>query len=136
MSTEFEPVTENTALKAAIASAINDAGGALPFRDFMQLALYHPTLGYYTSRREVIGRTADYVTSPELTPLFGAMLGRQLREMWERLDRPESFDAVEAGPGTGILARDVLAWAARSAPDFAAALTYTLVETSPTLAER
>ncbi|MCH8200522.1 MAG: SAM-dependent methyltransferase [Chloroflexi bacterium] len=136
MPTEFEPVTENAALKAAIVSAIDDAGGALPFRDFMQLALYHPTLGYYTSRREVIGRTADYVTSPELTPLFGAMLGRQLREMWERLDRPERFDAVEAGPGTGILARDVLAWAARSAPDFAAALTYTLVETSPTLAER
>jgi SAM-dependent MidA family methyltransferase len=136
VSTEFEPVTENTALKAAIAAAVDDAGGALPFRDFMQLALYHPTLGYYTSRRYVIGRSADYVTSPELTPLFGAMLGRQLREMWERLDRPQSFDAVEAGPGTGILARDVLAWAARSAPDFAAALRYTLVETSPTLAER
>jgi len=134
--TEFEPVTENTALKAAIASAIDDAGGALPFRDFMELALYHPTLGYYTSRRDVIGRSADYVTSPELTPLFGAMLGRQLREMWGRLDRPSSFDAVEAGPGTGILARDVLAWAARTAPDFAAALRYTLVETSPTLTER
>jgi SAM-dependent MidA family methyltransferase len=129
-------VTENTALKAAIVSAIEDAGGALPFREFMQLALYHPTLGYYTSRREVIGRTADYVTSPELSPLFGAMLGRQLHEMWERLDRPHRFDAVEAGPGTGVLARDVLAWAARTAPDFAAALKYTLVETSPTLAER
>ena len=136
MPTEFEPVTENTALKAAIAAAVDGAGGALPFRDFMQLALYHPTLGYYTSRREVIGRSADYVTSPELTPLFGAMLGRQLCEMWERLDRPQTFDAVEAGPGTGTLARDVLAWAARSAPDFATALTYTLVETSPTLAER
>ena len=129
-------MTENAALKAAIVSAIDEAGGALPFRDFMQLALYHPTLGYYTSRRDVIGRSADYVTSPELTPLFGAMLGRQLREMWERLDRPDRFDAVEAGPGTGVLARDVLAWAARTAPDFAAALNYTLVETSPTLAER
>ena len=136
MPTEFEPVTENTALKAAIVSAIEDADGALPFRDFMQLALYHPTLGYYTSRREVIGRTADYLTSPELSPLFGAMLGRQLHEMWGRLDRPHRFDTVEAGPGTGVLARDVLAWAARTAPDFAAALNYTLVETSPTLAER
>ncbi len=136
MPTEFESVTENTALKAAIVSAVDDADGALPFRDFMELTLYHPTLGYYTSRREVIGRSADYVTSPELTPLFGAMLGRQLHEMWERLDRPQTFDAVEAGPGTGTLARNVLAWAARSAPNFAAALTYTLVETSPTLAER
>ena len=136
MPTEFEPVTENTALKAAIASAVDDAGGALPFRDFMELALYHPALGYYTSTRDVIGRAADYVTSPELTPLFGAMLGRQLREMWERLDRPDRFDAVEAGPGTGVLARDVLAWAARTAPDFAATLRYTLVETSPALTER
>ncbi len=136
MPTEFEPVTENVALKAAIADAVDDAGGALPFRDFMELALYHPTLGYYTSPRDVIGRTADYVTSPELTPLFGAMLGRQLREMWERLDRPDRFDAVEAGPGTGVLARDVLAWAARTAPGFAAALRYTLVETSPALSER
>jgi len=100
------------------------------------MALYHPTLGYYTSRRDVIGRSADYLTSSELTPLFGAMLGRQLREMWERLDRPDRFDAVEAGPGTGVLARDVLGWAARTAPDLAAALRYTLVETSPTLAER
>jgi len=56
--------------------------------------------------------------------------------MWQRLDRPRSFDAVEAGPGTGVLARDVLAWAARTAPDFATALRYTLVETSPALIER
>lgn len=136
MPAEFEPVTENAALKAAIASAIDDAGGALPFRDFMELALYHPTLGYYISRREAIGRDADYLTSPELTPLFGAMLGRQLREMWQRLGQPARFDAVEAGPGTGILARDVLAWAARTAPGFAAALRYTLVETIPALSER
>ena len=136
MSSEFESVTENAALKTAIADAVADAAGALPFRDFMEMALYHPTLGYYTSRRDVIGRSADYLTSSELTPLFGAMLGRQLREMWERLDRPDRFDAVEAGPGTGVLARDVLGWAARTAPDLAAALRYTLVETSPTLAER
>jgi SAM-dependent MidA family methyltransferase len=136
VSTEFEPVTENTALKAAIAVAIGDASGALPFRDFMELALYHPTLGYYTSRRDIIGRAADYVTSPELSPLFGAMLGRQLREMWERLDRPDRFDAVEAGPGTGVLARDLLAWASRTAPDFATALRCTLIETSPVLSER
>jgi len=136
VSSEFESVTENAALKTAIADAVADAAGALPFRDFMEMALYHPTLGYYTSRRDVIGRSADYLTSSELTPLFGAMLGRQLREMWERLDRPDRFDAVEAGPGTGVLARDVLGWAARTAPDLAAALRYTLVETSPTLAER
>ncbi len=136
MPAEFEPTTENAALKAAIATAIDDAGGALPFRDFMQMALYDPALGYYTSPRDVIGRGADYLTSPELSPLFGAMLGRQLQEMWQRLDRPGRFNAVETGPGTGVLARDVLAWAARTAPDFAGALRYTLVETSPALTER
>jgi len=136
VTTEFEPATENAALKAAIREAIREAGGAIPFREFMALALYHPALGYYASAREKIGRSGDYLTSPELTPLFGAMLGRQLREMWERLGRPERFGAVEAGPGTGVLARDVLSWAGRAAPDFAQALRYTLVETSAALAER
>ena len=136
MTTEFEPATENAALKAAIREAIREAGGAIPFREFMALALYHPALGYYASAREKIGRSGDYLTSPELTPLFGAMLGRQLREMWERLGRPERFGAVEAGPGTGVLARGVLSWAGRAAPDFAQALRYTLVETSAALAER
>lgn len=135
MPAEFESATENAALKRAIIERIG-ADGSVSFRDFMAMALYHPGLGYYTGEREKIGRTGDYLTSPEISPLFGAMLGRQLREMWERMDRPSAFEAVEAGAGTGVLARDMLSWAQRAAPEFAAALRYTIVEVSPRLTER
>lgn len=132
---EFEPATENAALKQAIVSRIEREGG-ISFREYMKMALYHPNLGYYTTERETMGRAGDYVTSPEASPFFGAMLGRQLREMWERLGRPAAFEAVEAGAGSGALARDILAWASRSAADFAAALCYTIVERNDRLAER
>jgi SAM-dependent MidA family methyltransferase len=135
MPDEFESATENEALKRAITERIRAEGG-ISFRDFMGMALYHPGLGYYTGEREKIGRSGDYLTSPEVSPLFGAMLGRQLREMWERMERPVAFEVVEAGAGTGVLARDILAWAQRAAPEFAAALRYTVVEVSPRLTER
>jgi SAM-dependent MidA family methyltransferase len=125
--TEFEPVTENAALKDAIIERIAAEGG-ISFRDFMAMALYHPALGYYAGRRDPIGREADYVTSPELSPIFGAMLGRQLREMWERLGSPPVFDLVEAGAGSGMLVRDVLSWARRNAAPFFAAMHYAIVE--------
>ncbi len=125
--TEFEPVTENAALKDAIIARIAAESG-ISFRDFMAMVLYHPALGYYAGRRDPIGREADYVTSPELSPLFGAMLGRQLREMWERLGSPPVFDVVEAGAGSGVLVRDVLSWARRNAAQLFAAIHYAIVE--------
>ena len=135
MSDEFEAATENAALKRAIIER-TEAEGGISFREFMAMALYHPGLGYYTGEREKIGRAGDYLTSPEVSPLFGAMLGRQLREMWGHTGHPAAFEVVEAGAGTGVLARDILSWARRTAPDFAAATTYTIVEVSPRLAER
>lgn len=131
---EFAPSTESPELVAAIRREM-EAGGPMPFRRFMELALYHPRFGYYARDREPMGRHADYVTSPELHPLFGALVGRQLAEMWEALDRPPRFDVVEVGPGTGALARDVLRWA-RSRPEFLEALRYCLVERSAALRER
>lgn len=125
--TEFEPVTENAALKSAIIDHVQ-ANGGISFRDFMAMALYHPGLGYYASARDPIGRDADYVTSPELSPIFGAMLGRQLREMWEAVGSPGRFALVEVGAGSGVLARDILSWASRTAPDFFAVARYTIVE--------
>lgn len=132
---EFASATENEALKAAILARIA-RDGPITFRDFMEIALYEPNLGYYTSRRENIGRSGDYVTSPEVSPVFGAMLGRQLREMWEALDRPLVFDVVEAGAGNGTLCRDILRWSQRAATDFHDALRYTILETSSALAAR
>ncbi len=125
--TEFDTATENAALKDAIINRIQAEQG-ISFRDFMAMVLYHPALGYYAGRRDPIGREADYVTSPELSPLFGAMIGRQLRDMWGRLGSPPVFDVVEAGAGSGILARDILAWARRAAAPLFAALHYAIVE--------
>jgi len=132
---EFESETENAALKQRIIERIQREGG-LSFRDFMAMALYEPGLGYYTGNRMVLGREGDYLTSPEVSPLFGAMLGRQLREIWDALGKPSPFDLVEAGAGSGALARDVLAWARRTAPDMFEAARYTIVEVSEPLVTR
>jgi SAM-dependent MidA family methyltransferase len=102
----------------------------------MDAALYHPQHGYYRSRREKMGREGDYLSSPEVSPIFGVMLGRQLREMWQAMGEPGRFDVVEAGAGTGRLCRDVLRWARSHAAGFRGALTYTIVETSDAQAER
>jgi SAM-dependent MidA family methyltransferase len=135
MAAEFEPPSENAVLKERIIQRIQAENG-IPFREFMAMALYEPALGYYCARREKIGRQGDYLTSPEVGPLYGAMLGRQLFHMWVAMDRPGRFQAVEAGAGTGALCLDILRWARRAAPEFAAAITYTIVEASPALQER
>ncbi|MGH9201949.1 MAG: SAM-dependent methyltransferase, partial [Vicinamibacterales bacterium] len=127
MQTEFEPPTENAALKSAIIDRILREDG-ITFRDFMQMALYEPGLGYYCTPRETMGRSGDYLTSPEVSPLFGAMLGRQLREMWDLLGAPSRFDMVEVGAGNGTLCRDVLSWAKRAAPEMLEAARYVIVE--------
>ena len=135
MRTEFEPATENAALREAIVARIRSRG-PIPFRDFMEAALYHPEHGYYRSRREKMGRQGDYLTSPEVSPIFGVLLARQLREMWQAIGAPGRFHIAEAGAGTGLLCRDILRWARIHAPDFRSALAYTIVEVSEALIER
>ena len=81
--------------------------GDLSFRDFMEIALYFPGYGYYTSDRQRIGKSGDFYTSPYLTSLFGEMIGAQLEEMWQILGR-KPFTIVEYGAGTGLLCRDIL----------------------------
>ncbi|MEO5370124.1 MAG: SAM-dependent methyltransferase [Magnetococcus sp. DMHC-1] len=110
--------------------AAAEAGGALPFVRFMELALYHPEQGYYMQQRSRIGRSGDFVTAPEVTSLFGELLALQWFEVWELLGCPERFDLVELGAGTGQLAVDLLT-TARHIPGFARALHYVIVERSP-----
>lgn len=129
MSDEFQSATDNQALKDTIVTRIEDEGG-IAFRSFMEMALYHPELGYYCSPGEKMGSQGDYMTSPEVSSIFGSLVGRQLREMWEVMDRPATFQVVEAGAGSGSLARDILWWAGRSAPEFADSLEYAIVELS------
>ncbi len=61
--------------------------GPISFRDFMDMALYYPGLGYYTSEEEKIGKKGDYYTSPHYTSLFGQTIAKQLEEMWHKLGR-------------------------------------------------
>lgn len=81
--------------------------GPLSFRDFMEMALYYPELGYYNSRKNKIGQDGDFYTSANLSESFGAMIARQIEEMWEILEK-KPFKIIEYGAGTGLLCRDIL----------------------------
>ena len=93
-------------LQEIIARKIEDEDG-ISFHDFMEMCLYYPELGYYTSSRNKIGSSGDFYTSACLTPVFGAMIGKQLEEMWLLLGS-KSFTIVEYGAGEGSLCHDLL----------------------------
>jgi SAM-dependent MidA family methyltransferase len=84
------------------------AEGPINFETFMEMALYYPGLGYYTKDTSKIGREGDFYTSPHLHPIFGAMMGRQMEEMWELMGAPALFRVVEMGAGAGYLVKDML----------------------------
>lgn len=105
------------------------ARGPIPFAEFMEACLYHPLYGYY-NQPHAERSAGDYYTSPEVHPIFGRLLARQLHEMWECLERPPAFTVVELGAGKGRLARDILDWAERQPDGFAAALHYVALERS------
>ena len=81
--------------------------GPISFHDFMEMALYHPEEGYYTSNCERIGKHGDFYTSAYLTSLFGKLIARQMEEMWSLLGK-RPFTVVEYGAGTGLLCHDIL----------------------------
>lgn len=91
-----------------ILTRIDEAGGALRFDRFMDESLYGDD-GFYTSGRGRAGRRGDYITSPEIGPLFGTVLARALDTWWDDMGCPEGFTVVDAGAGPGTLARSVLA---------------------------
>ncbi|MDI6744467.1 MAG: SAM-dependent methyltransferase [Thermodesulfovibrionales bacterium] len=72
------------------------------------MALYEPELGYYTSQKTRIGRSGDFYTSSHLHPAFGMMIGKQIEEMWEVMNKPSAFQIVEMGSGAGYLCKDIL----------------------------
>ena len=98
----------------------------------MELALYHPVHGYYTRAARRSGKNGDFYTSVDVSPLFGALIAEQLREMWEllRSSGGGDFDLVEAAAGNGRLSRDILDAAAAHYPDFYRRIRLTLVERS------
>jgi len=101
-----------------------DRNGPLSFGRYMALALYHPTHGFYSAGGA--GRRRDFITSPEVGPLFGAVVARAIDGWWDELGRPESFAFVDAGAGPGTLARAIR----KAEPRCLSALHYVAVETS------
>jgi len=102
---------------------------ALGFDQWMQQALYHPDFGFFSSVGEPGKRGKDFLTSPEVGPLFGAVMARAIDGCWHNLGRPDPFVVMEGGAGAGSLAASIL----RAQPECAGALRYVLVERSPRL---
>ncbi|MEJ2068118.1 MAG: SAM-dependent methyltransferase, partial [Deltaproteobacteria bacterium] len=111
------------------------AQGPLPFTRFMEICLYHPNYGYYSSGRAGRGREGDYYTSPTVHPVFGALLGKQLAQMW-RLLGEGAFEMVEVGGGEGYLCLDILEYLQRHEPQLYDLLRYRMVEISPVYIEK
>jgi SAM-dependent MidA family methyltransferase len=117
------------ALQQHIAAAIEEAGGAIPFSRFMELALYAPRLGYYSGGAAKLGASGDFITAPEITPLFGQALARAAAAIIAQ----SAPNIIEFGAGTGKLARDVLtALGADGVP----VASYTIIELSGELRAR
>jgi SAM-dependent MidA family methyltransferase len=106
--------------------------GPVSFHDFMEMALYEPHLGYYTSIREQIGPQGDYYTSATITPCFGSLIARQLAEMWCQTGKG-AFTIVEYGAGTGALCLAILNHLKINYRDFYDQLQYVIIEKSPAM---
>ena len=105
--------------------------GPISVADFMAEALGHPRLGYYR-RGQPLGAAGDFVTAPEISQMFGELLGAWLAERWQAMGSPGVVRLVELGPGRGSLMADALR-ATRGVPGFHAALDLHFVEISVTL---
>ncbi|HEX2139583.1 MAG TPA: SAM-dependent methyltransferase [Woeseiaceae bacterium] len=125
-----ESLLHTEKVAARIRQAIVEAGGSISFAEFMQLALYAPGLGYYSAGAAKFGAAGDFVTAPEISPLFGRVLARQCAGVLRQLAKPA---VLELGPGTGALALQVLtALEERGMPPE----RYLILEVSPDLRER
>ena len=119
--------TLDTPLARILAERIQREG-PLTFAEWMDACLYHPELGYYRRGAPTVGREGDFLTSPEVHPLFGAAVGHAAMELWRQAGKPDEFRIAEVGPGSGALAESLLRHMHITAPQIAAATRYTLVE--------
>ncbi|MEZ5891168.1 MAG: SAM-dependent methyltransferase [Xanthobacteraceae bacterium] len=110
------------------------ASGPIPVSRYMALCLTHPEHGYYTTR-DPLGRAGDFVTAPEISQMFGELIGLWAAEVWRQMGSPPAVRLIELGPGRGTMMADALR-AARVLPAFRSALSVHLVETSPALERR
>ena len=135
-SPRFPPITDchlRSVANALTAIIRSEMDAPISFRRFMELALYHPQYGYYTSGRASVGRKGDFFTNISVGSLFGRLLARQFAEMWLRLGKPGEFTIVEQGAHTGDFAADALDGLKVLDAECFAATRYCIVEPSATL---
>src|SRR5690242_16848186 len=120
------PDSQPSAVERDLRAAL-DARGRLTFPEYLAIVQYGPH-GYYAGDRAVVGPSGDFFTSPELHPAFGALVGVQAHAVWSALGEPVRVDLVEFGAGSGVLARDLLAWARAEHPKLFGAIRYRIVE--------
>jgi SAM-dependent MidA family methyltransferase len=108
--------------------------GPLPVAEYMSLCLTHPQHGYYTTR-DPLGRDGDFTTAPEISQMFGELIGLWAAAVWRQMGSPANLRLIEIGPGRGTMMLDMLR-AAQVVPGFRAAIVAHLVEVSPALERR
>ena len=107
------------------------AAGAMPVNEYMTLCLTDGEHGYYTTR-DPLGARGDFITAPEVSQMFGEMIGLWMAAVWKQMGSPENLRVIELGPGRGTMMKDALR-AAKVMPDFREAVVMHLVEISPAL---
>ena len=127
MTDEFAPLDVEIRRRISIA-------GPMPVGQFMRLCLTHPDYGYYMTR-DPFGTHGDFITAPEISQMFGELIGLWAASVWRQMGTPENVRLVELGPGRGSMMLDVMR-AAYIVPAFRAAVVVHLVEISPALEQR
>ena len=122
-----------TPLARLLAERIRETG-PITVADYMAECLLHPVHGYYTTR-DPFGTAGDFTTAPEISQMFGELLGLALAQSWLDRGSPTPFTLAELGPGRGTLMADILR-ATRGVPGFHAAAQVVLVEASPVLRQK
>jgi NADH dehydrogenase [ubiquinone] 1 alpha subcomplex assembly factor 7 len=107
------------------------AAGPMPVSEYMALCLFDQEYGYYTTR-DPIGARGDFITAPEVSQMFGELIGLWMSAVWKQMGAPENVRLIELGPGRGTMMKDALR-ALQIVPDFRKAIVVHLVEVSPVL---
>jgi SAM-dependent MidA family methyltransferase len=123
-------VQERSPLEIEIRRRIS-AAGPMPVAEYMALCLFDPEHGYYITR-DPFGARGDFITAPEVSQMFGELIGLWMSTVWRQIGAPEDIRLIELGPGRGTLMKDALR-AVQIVPEFRAAIVVHLVEISPLL---
>jgi SAM-dependent MidA family methyltransferase len=122
-----------TPLAERIARLI-EASGPIGVADYMMLCLFDPAYGYYTTR-EPFGTGGDFTTAPEISQMFGELIGVWILRAWQSAGKPDPVTIAEIGPGRGTLMKDLLRTLGKLDPSLARNARFALIETSPRLTE-